>query len=245
MKISKVYKVASNPGTLFMLICAILSLGFTTPSFAVTGNSGPSNTLDLRGHSGEDLFKAIFLLQGDLVDEVPSLRGLRDAMRDYDFSSGESVFNAMAKTHPGYFSELEEAVNSNNHYAIESALQAGSELLILSQYSQFILSEASQGTEGMPDLSRYDLSNDAERGEAMNALSTFMSDVYDIDVDMIAFFFVGPLAVAVAVAFVLLIASVAVWVDEHRVAPPNNDVVNILQETTITKDKIIQDLVNL
>lgn len=86
--------------------------------------------------SGEELFRGIFFLQGDVVNYIPELKKVKDSVPDAKEPEGEvlkfmdSIILAMNEIDPAYFKKLENAIYSKNPNQIKSELEYGAELLV-------------------------------------------------------------------------------------------------------------------
>lgn len=84
-----------------------------------------------RDLSGKELFKSIFFVQGNFVNNVETLREIRNNMNINSFKAAEveSVVNKIEKVNPAYFSQFKNKIETQDYAKIEDALNSGKLLL--------------------------------------------------------------------------------------------------------------------
>ena len=90
-------------------------------------------------YSGEELFRGIFLLEGEVTAKLPVLEGLRLVLeKEYSRNptffqsrkqSNQRIVDAVHQANPLYFTSLKEAVDSQQFDRISSSLQEGAGLI--------------------------------------------------------------------------------------------------------------------
>jgi len=80
-------------------------------------------------YSGKEYFKSIFLLQGELTEQIPSLRHFAKYMETESEESIARMVNRINETDPLFFSDLKNAIASKNANNIEAMLDRGNALL--------------------------------------------------------------------------------------------------------------------
>lgn len=241
MKLSKMHNYAKNPIFLGMMILAILGVTIS-PSYARASAA--------KSYNGEDLFKAIYFLDGDLVEQIPALKNLKSkmdtALDNVDMSEiYQDVLSDIKKENPTFLQELESAVRSDNHYLISNKIKEGGELIFITSAKNGALSKQ----PSFPDLSKYDLSNETERKKAYEDLNDYVSKDLDIDTgkpDHQACLAYGLLAVVVVglIALVMIIVGVFKYITGLETIT-NNNISEVLSAETLFHEKIVGDLVSL
>ncbi|MBK8567070.1 MAG: hypothetical protein IPN76_28015 [Saprospiraceae bacterium] len=223
MKISTIQKYAKSRLSIGLMILAILG-----SSFSGISRSAASTAVFTKS----DLFKAVFFLDGDLVNQVPTLKKSKSysigKKTQEDASMQEAITQSVNAMDPSYQDRLYRAVTSNDHLSISNTLKEGGELVLIAG----ALKVDRSTTPGFPDLSRFDLTKAADRAQAATLIKDFGDggDVQEIAFLVIAIYYYLALWKLVVIPF----------------AP--DDTLNELYRTvsadaSISHDKLVSDLV--
>ncbi|HMR44312.1 MAG TPA: hypothetical protein PKC40_10790 [Saprospiraceae bacterium] len=241
MTISKVYQLVSRPYVIAFLVVSILSLHFSNSLFAVNAKT------NLARYSGIELFKAIYFMEGNLVTQIPTLNTLKQStmneMTGDDYAEytqiQNEVIDQVRSYDPTFFAQLENAVNSNDHYQISETIKKGAEWILISLGTKPEL----RSNPNFPDLSGYDFSIDEQRHQAVNAIKAFLIDESGHGEVSALAWVVVVVALALAVAAAAVVISFNLWVTE---IVANDDILtDILANKSLTTDRLVADLVNL
>lgn len=119
-------------------------------------------------YTGEQLFKGIFFMQGELANRITLFNKIKGA---YDFESDpevmvqynnilEEVIIVMKKQSPNFFKQFKSSIESGDHFQVKDILSKGTDLLyaslfkvsIIADYYQEALNLSSQiNTDGLID----------------------------------------------------------------------------------------------
>lgn len=184
-------------------------------------------------YSGEELFRGIFFLQGDVADHLETLKlntnSIRKTLKQNPNAEKEhmafvdEIVNQVKNIDPGYFDQFKSQMQSQNFYGIELALTNGMKMIKVaghrSSYAS-IFQLADKINEKKVDFSskefkELDLSKDEDKAK----FKSILKDTYAIDMDdedykvacVPAFAFCVGLAVFVTVA-VAIHNTVALYV---------------------------------
>src|SRR5690606_2949319 len=113
-----------------------------------TGRNVLYRTISNNDYSGEDIFRGIFFLEGDIVNKIPSLYNAKierdilfenpilvSSMPEIDERtieaglSNDSLVQKIREFNPNIFSELKESVLSENPYNVSDKLEESALLL--------------------------------------------------------------------------------------------------------------------
>lgn len=120
-------------------------LSFILATSLVTSSCAKKEIIELapqskmNSYSGEQLFKGIFLLDGEVAAKLPAMQGLRmiiekENSRNPSYiklrdSRNQQIVNAVRALDPNYLNELKTAVTSQQFDEIEVSMRKGSSLL--------------------------------------------------------------------------------------------------------------------
>ncbi|MDR0266570.1 hypothetical protein [Paenibacillus sp.] len=127
MQVTSIFKRSVVVTLVFTMLAMVMTLQ------PVGAKGSLTNKTDF---SGEELFRGIFFLQGDVVNYIPELKKVKDSLPEAKEPEGEalkfmdSVILAMNELDAAYFKNLENAMYSKNPNQIKSELEYGAELLV-------------------------------------------------------------------------------------------------------------------
>lgn len=117
--------------------CSKDQLATVTPAVQAAANA----------YTGEQLFKGIFLLDGDVTAKIPYLQAFRSAVDKQKVANPEQAQQRQAqvdvlvskvqKLNPAYFGELKAAIKSQDFDRIEAALKSGASLIEAASLASF------------------------------------------------------------------------------------------------------------
>lgn len=120
--------------------------------------------------TGEDLFRGIFLVDGDIAKKLDMYTPLRSALeKEYQKDPtlktkkeelNQQLVDQVTNLRPNYFEELHQAVQSQNINSIETALQDGAKVMQTAIYIQHREAEAYKDVFARVDWSNYDLATE-------------------------------------------------------------------------------------
>lgn len=181
-------------------------------------------------YSGEDIFRGIFFLEGDIVNKIPSLHNAKierdilfenpilvSSMPEINESniepglSNDSLVQKIREFNPDIFTELKESVLSENPYNVrdkleESALLLRSALLTNNTFARSIQVITDGKTRGGIDPKNYDFTIREEVMRYNEDMSNFLEndpeyeDEFDRETSAVVIVFL--ITVSVLVAFV-------------------------------------------
>lgn len=224
MKISTIRKFAKNPFMLCLMVFSILS------SSMISVNAAPiAPTTDF---SQADLFNAIYFLDGELVDQIPTLSKIKSKTgikkSRADRATQATVTSNVNKIDPSFQARLYKAVKSGDQYSISTIIREGGELVLLGAGMTVNPKDA----PGFPDLSEYNMRNSNEREQAIQAMKDYNDGggVQAIIVLVMAVYYYLALYVLVVVA----------------IHDPGNEVFKAVSgDQTITHERLVNELAGL
>lgn len=228
MKNLNSWPFAKNP----MMIC-LLMVAFFCSSF---NNLKANPSSDIVNFSKEELFDAIYFLEGDLVSQVPVLRKLNGHLAiqktSRDFKYQEDITNKINQMVPDFMDRLYNVVVANDHYAISKTVKEGGDLFMLAAAK--VIPEK---PEGFPNIDRYDLTKESERRLAINAISANW-DTHTQE-------FHGKYTCGIIAIFIYV--AVAAW--EYFWIPKAQADVNVLEvigsDESISHERLVNQLATL
>lgn len=140
----------------FIMLAAILCFS----SFNVNANNKP--------FSKQDLFEAIYFLEGDIVANVPFLVKVKGKISTTTSTNRQAIIQEVNKMYPGFINQLYEDVLSDDHHSISMTLKIGAQLTLLAEAKL-----KADKSEGFPNMDQFDLTDSAERSIALNELLTY------------------------------------------------------------------------
>ncbi|MBK8567071.1 MAG: hypothetical protein IPN76_28020 [Saprospiraceae bacterium] len=233
MNLSSINRIARSPIFMGFMVATI----FLATFFEVAAKSTPATL----GYTHTELFKAIYFLEGDLVNRVPALQKFKsyvpkDEMRQ-NVEMQNGIISEFNKIDPSFMQRLHDAVADNDHYRISSTIKEGGELQILAVSKHL----RKMGNTSIPSIDRFDLSTQSGRQGASAMLMSYYGglDNFPEEYGMQA---CALLAVAIAVAVVLFVYF---WVETSSVANPDSYYSTLLKDTSISHDRLVSQLVAL
>lgn len=126
MQVTSIFKRSVAVTLVFVMLAMMTILK------PVSAQDSPTNKTDF---SGEELFRGIVFLQGDVVNYIPVLKKLKDSVPNAEAQGEElelmdSIILAINELDAAYFNNLKNAIDSNNPNQIKSELDYGGELLV-------------------------------------------------------------------------------------------------------------------
>lgn len=126
MQVTSIFKRSVVVTLVFAMLAMVMILQ------PVSAQASLTNKTDF---SGEELFRGIVFLQGDVVNYIPELKKLKDSVPDAEPQGEElelmnSIILVMNELDAAYFNNLKNAIDSNNPNQIKSELEYGGELLV-------------------------------------------------------------------------------------------------------------------
>lgn len=225
MKISKIRRAAKNPLFMCLMIAAILSSSFISVN-------AKSLSVQATSYASSELFNAIYFLEGDLVNQIPTLKKIKDnvtlSISPEDVALRQEITAGVMNIDPSFMDRLQNDVSSNDHYRISATVKEGGELVLLAAALTVDRSEVPD----FPPISNYDLSNPTQRAAAVNAIKNYYNDD-DIQ----------AIAVLVIAVYYYLALYVLVFV---AITAPDSEVFKaVSQDKSITHEQLVSDLVSL
>jgi SdpC family antimicrobial peptide len=108
------------------LMALALIFGVTFTNIATTEAQAKDN---LTNYSGEELFKGIFLGQGEVAKHIPELPKKKEANSQEAIKFGNDLTKKVRDKDGKYFDELKKAVYSNNPKRVSESLEKGATLI--------------------------------------------------------------------------------------------------------------------
>lgn len=165
MKISNVRLYAKNPMMICLMIVAIFSSSFSTLNALPTATYG-------NDFSKEELFKAVYFLDGELVNEIPALRKIKGHLSfektAEDIANQATIIKEVNRMDAGFMTRLYNNVKGGDHYSVSESLKDGGILFMLAT-SKTIKNKPSD----FPRLSKYDLTRSSQREMAYEELTAY------------------------------------------------------------------------
>ncbi|GEM_PF-1824906 len=116
------------------IICSLLALSFLLNACSEADenkNYTPTQSARTSQVKGKEMFRAVFFLQGQVVNEIPELLELRNDFYKTEHGEniltllnefGDDIIGEIERENPAYFDEFEEKLKSDNFYEIEETL---------------------------------------------------------------------------------------------------------------------------
>lgn len=182
-----------------------------------TTNSNQNSYLNKTGVNnlnGEEIFRGIFFLEGNLPQQVKFLNKRIETANEINMDEDASLIKSQIineivgginDVSPSYFEDLEESYNKKDYYALKENIKVGADLLYVGLFNsnkmQEIAPEFKLLFENL-DMDSYDFQD-------KNELNRFLSDINDFSENNNE---VSAIFVAAVVAVVAVIAAVTVAV---------------------------------
>jgi SdpC family antimicrobial peptide len=174
-----------------------------------------TNVFSNTNFSGEEIYKGVFFLDGEVANLIPEYEGIRLA----DVVSAEVISKYQAKenkvieiiksNNPTFFEEFKNDMTSGNHIQVQNAIKRGVEILKNTLEKDNKLNEKYQGLKKYFEDNHIDLTNANAVKEASIAYSkTVTSEDPDVCCGGVVAVCIGAVAVAVIIA-----VTVAFWVE--------------------------------
>lgn len=191
-------------------------------------------------YGGEDIFRAVFFLQGEAVTKLEALQGQlvkKQAMfRTYPGAEkasaefAEEIISQIKKFEPAYFDQFKKQIQSDNLFKIQLAVENGAKMIriagLTSQKYGGIFKLADKLSDKKVDLAAEDFKNlDTSKEEDMKKFKSLLKERYSIDIDdsdykvactpalaiCVALLIGGVIAVTVAAVLVEVYAGAIFW----------------------------------
>lgn len=181
-----------------------------------------------KNHTGEELFRGVFFLQGEVPDDLESLKANVDQLRIAQKANPESVKffedfvdEIVLQTRlldPGYFDNFKAQLESDNYYSIELALSNGRNMIkaagLKSEKLSGIFRLMTDIENKQVDFAKENIEKlDLENPDDVAKLKSILKKDYSIDLDdeqyNVACLPVAAVCVVYAAAAVVSIAAVA------------------------------------
>lgn len=137
--------------------------------------------MNMPKYSGEQLFRGIFLFEGEIPYKLGSYDAILASLDKMDGKTKlkQAVFaNTMVEKvstiAPGYFNELRSAIGSRDNYKVDQAIAKGSQLMqvALSQTKEYAaLMKIPESSLESIDYNKYDLSKDEDLKALVGAIN--------------------------------------------------------------------------
>lgn len=125
----------------------------------------PSNT-----YSGEEYFKSIFLLQGELTDQIPSLKHFTKYMVPESEESMAAIISRTNEADHSFFSDLKAAIVSKDASKVEMVMDRGNALLEVNALQNSPISLKVEEQLSMINSNDYDFSNPVDVEKFVNMI---------------------------------------------------------------------------
>jgi len=151
--------------SLFMAIglISVLAVSCNQEALDITPNT----------YSGKEYFKSIFLLQGELTDQIPSLKHFAKYMAVESEEAMTTIINRINESDPSFLADLETALTSKNASDIEMVMDRGNALLKIGMLPSSRFSTEVEEQLVNLNTSGYDLTNEAD-------VQKFVSTIHSI-----------------------------------------------------------------
>lgn len=150
MKRKMFYQIVKRKFYLFfMLLLVLINFSCKSDDDYVTNTD---NEISVNSLSGEDIFKGIFFLEGDISKNIPHLKSLKEVYDkqlkksdNYENQKKEisyienKIVNQMKSIEPDFFGKFRDTITSNNPLVTETAIKRTSSLFIDALYSDIEL----------------------------------------------------------------------------------------------------------
>jgi hypothetical protein len=129
----KVRKISSNPFTLVLIITSFLYTSCSTNEVnnekddSFLGNSSELQSR-IKEYDGEEIFRGIYFLEGEFVEEMNYLKQSKNEMNQYVLKPGEldekikfvnSVVSEIKNINPNYFKNFKLSLSTNNLFELK------------------------------------------------------------------------------------------------------------------------------
>ncbi|MFF2908247.1 sporulation delaying protein family toxin [Paenibacillus sp. NPDC057934] len=112
--------------TLATLLTVVLVFGLV---FMNTSTTEAQANKNFTNFSGEELFRGLFLGQGEVVEYIPELPSKKEINTEENIKFANDITEKVNNADDQYFNELREAVYSNNPKVISDSLEKGATLI--------------------------------------------------------------------------------------------------------------------
>lgn len=225
-------KISSNPFITISLSFAFLLVSCKKDSIESI-KSCNSNVENVKNYSGEDLFKGIFLLQGDAAHKIPLLADkVNSIKKNYKISPdaekiqmefSNRILFCIKKSDNNFFIEFKEQIESGNYFKIREALSNGGAIMFKTAMEDDSLSkifnlgnQIIKNKEDLITVKNADI-NTKEGKEKINNIILKYNNTNKNN-DRIFFAFAGVVSIAVVVYTAVAVinaaafATVVAWV---------------------------------
>jgi|GEM_PF-5055119 len=217
----KTIKKSKFSKLLSIVMSILLVQGFY--SCSSDDNSALSNA-ELSALKGEEIFKGIFFLEGNLPSQVKFLRKKLEVANEINMTEDvskaksqiiEEIILGIKDVSPSYFSDLKKSFNSKNNYALNDNIKKGADLLYVGLLKSEKMTELTPEFKKLfekLDMENYDFQDKAE-------LNKFLNDVNSLAAsdDEIQAIFVAAIIAVVAVIAAVTVAVGVSWIGAVQV----------------------------
>ncbi|PJJ61045.1 hypothetical protein [Hymenobacter chitinivorans] len=232
-------------------LSALLATSFLTVSCSKDEVAAPKSELNqvaTKGYTGEQLFRGVLLLEGEVAAKLPTLQAFRLALEKEQAQNpafaqaraehNAAVVTAVSKLDPGYFAELQKAVESKNFDAINTALRKGGSLIqavkMTGTGNNEKVAKLQEGLKSI-NLKKYDFSKQEEVARFMQDAKTKVG-IQDSGSeqglqDQVSIAWAFDIAVAIEIAAIVVVVIVAVLgADQDTSAPSSFEHENLVKD---------------
>lgn len=179
----------------------LLKVALVLPVFLFFINYGcQSNDSDQAAglnYSGEEIFKGLFFLQGDLPDHIEALKAeyeksqsamaANKEVEEFQLEFSDEIIKSISVLDPDFFKNFKTQMESKNYYAIQLAMANAAKMLKAGGYNSkyasfFKLSDQLKSKK--VDITDDEFRNiDVNTPEGMAKFKSLMKNKYEIDLD--------------------------------------------------------------
>lgn len=182
------------------------------------------NSTDLSALTGENVFKGIFFLEGNLPSQVKFLNKKLEVASEIDMPEDVSeaktqiiseIISGINQVNPTYFSDLKQSLHLKDNYALNENIKKGADLLYVGLLKSKKMSEMTPEFKQLfekLDMNSYDFQNKTE-------LNRFLKDVNALakDSNKVQAIFVAAVVAVVAVIAAVTVAVGVSWIGAVQV----------------------------
>ena len=200
--------------------------------YIIIANCSQDDGVAKKDYSGEEIFRGIFFLQGDVVNHLESLHADLNKLKATQKANPESIeyFESFVNEivtqinllDPDYFDSFKSQLESNNYYSIELALSNGTRMIKaaglkskeLSGVFRLMLEIENKKVDFESDhIKQLDFNNQ----EDIAKLKSILKNDYSIDLDEEEYSVACSLAIAICVVYAA-VAFISIAAVSHTAA---------------------------
>lgn len=179
---------------------------------------------ELSALKGEEIFKGIFFLEGNLPSEVKFLNKKLEVANEINMTEDvskaksqiiEEIILGIKEVNPNYFSDLKRSFDSKNNYALNDNIKKGADLLYVGLLKSDKMTELTPEFKKLfekLDMDSYDFQNKTELNRFLNDVNTLAENDNEVE----AMFVAAVIAVVAVIAAVTVAVGVS-WVGAVQV----------------------------